>query len=157
VIDGLNICKMITGMDHYHVADMINGNDRTRWGVFIAAGEVPTKEELAEAKKKLDATMAAILRDGDRLAAMGPAGVAAMDAQHRKAAAYLRQHREWAKKPDQMDVCPGCGEFVQPGVAKCKHCGSILNWDVALSLDMVSQEQYDQHLEKVSKPAKAKK
>ncbi len=111
------------------------------WGVFIAAGEVPTEAELKEAKSKLDRLMARILADGDRMAPFQNDPRSEKLCQiHFDAAAYLHQPRNWSNPVVAMQDCPGCGSTVKPGIAKCAHCGAILDRVKAIELGLIPDE-----------------
>lgn len=83
-------------------------------GVFIAAGSEPTEDELLAADAAVVKEYQRLLAEGDQLALDGD--VKSISADHRIAAAELKQERDWSKVPIQMIDCPGCGDPVKPGV-----------------------------------------
>jgi len=53
----------------------------------------------------------------------------------REAARIMGQKREWANRANAIKIdCPGCGEFVDPTKAVCRHCGCIINEEVYTTL-----------------------
>lgn len=120
--DGRDVAKDVVGVKGFTPA-----NSLEHWGVFIAAGDTPTKAELATAKKKLVTKMNEVLREGDRLWAGTAKERNNLSDYHRRAATYLNQYRDWNTTPEQLENCEYCGESVRPGIAKCPHCGSILD------------------------------
>jgi hypothetical protein len=126
-LDGRDVAKDITGE-----AELIPANDLRRWGVFIAAGDTPTKAELAEAKRRLNETMHLFLQQGDELWNGTQAERNQLGPMHRRAAAYMRADRAWDTTVQVMTDCKFCFQKVHPDAAKCSHCGSILDrqkWD----------------------------
>lgn len=85
-----------------------------RFGVFITAGSEPTEAELVAAEAAVITEYKRLLAEADQLALDGD--VKSISADHRIAAAELKQERDWSKLPTQMIECPGCGDPVKPGV-----------------------------------------
>lgn len=137
--EGANVAKDVVGIGSATPQLDLYTTNREWFGVFIAAGERPTKEELASAKAKLTQMMTLLLQHGDRLALQGEKGLAQIGPMERKAAVWLNQKRSWAVLPEKMDNCPGCGEPVRPGVVK-HSCGAVLDWDKAVALGMVTEK-----------------
>jgi hypothetical protein len=106
-------------MDVTGESEGVPDNDLRNWGVFIAAGEKPTAAELAEAKKRLIATMQKFLHQGDALFNGTQVERNQLGSIHRKAAEYLGQHRDWNVTPIQMIDCRFCYQKVNPLSAKC--------------------------------------
>lgn len=114
---GAEIAKDILNIGHR------DGGDLSLWGVFISENEEPTRKELAAAREKLTAKMKEVLAAGDALALQGDSGLAQIQAMHRKAAFYLKQHRDWmSEEPIEMRDCHGCGAFVKPTLPRCPQC-----------------------------------
>lgn len=115
------------------VADIIGSNqshprnDLRNYGVFVAAGEKPTKEEIAEAKVRLAAQLADDLRDGDNLWGGDAKQRAQISNIHRRAARYLGVKREWDSAIVAQSNCPFCASSINPGALKCTSCGEILD------------------------------
>lgn len=116
--------------------------DCSEHGVFIAAGDEPTDEELRAAAKKLrqefyprliEEADSSYARTGDRKD---------ISLHARVAARILNLKRDWALDLSELTPCIGCQELVAESVVKCKNCGAILNWEKARALGLVSPEQY---------------
>jgi hypothetical protein len=113
-------------------------NNKTWFGLFYSDKPEPTKEQLAEARRKLDAIMTAFLQAGDKLALEGAKGLEQVGPMHRKAAAFKKQKRDWSMVPESKIDCPGCGGAITPSAVKCVACGAVLNWKKAYELGMVA-------------------
>ena len=107
-------------------------NNLEWWGCFMPKNEVPTKEELAAARKKLEQNMTMWVAEGDRKFMQGSSnvygeGINSIEANHREAAQFMGQNREWAKPLQALVECPGCGEMVKPSIKRhgIQSCG----WD----------------------------
>lgn len=114
----------------------IEGNDLTEWGVFPAAGEKPTNQEIEECTQRMIQTYQMVVSDGDRLWSSLDTRKE-LNAVHVRAANYLLQEREWASPPKRMIPCPGCGMPVLPHVAfhaGPNGCGTIVNFELAKKL-----------------------
>ena len=130
-LSGKQVALDVVGIGSYSSAMGTMSTNLEWWGVFIAEGEKPTKNELAEAKKKLTAFQTMWLQEGDRLALGGEKGLAQIMPVHREAVKWLNQNRQWAQTPQQMDNCPACGVPVKPGVAVCFSCNAIIDLEKA--------------------------
>ena len=114
---GADVAKAILNVGHR------DGADLSAWGVFLSERETPTRAELASAREKLTSKMREVLAAGDALALQGDSGLAQIQAIHRKAAHYLKQHRDWINaEPVEMRDCHGCGAFVKPTLPRCPQC-----------------------------------
>lgn len=95
-------------------------------GVFVAAGSVPTEEELASAQHRLDEfhrkLVAAADLEWER--SHNPMFITDLD---RRAARELKLDKPWLYDPKPQDECPACAEKIKPGVAVCRSCGAILD------------------------------
>jgi hypothetical protein len=101
----------------------VTGADKTEWGCFISTSRTPKASDLAAAKAKLTLKMKEFLAAGDRLALGGEKGLAAIDPMHRRAAQFLKQHRDWASdEVAAMRDCHGCGAYVKPNLPRCPEC-----------------------------------
>ena len=155
--EGQNVAKDVVGIGSTSPELSMMTTNLEWWGVFIARGEnqtdeekkdpvygrgeKPTKWELAQAKSKLDRLMARILSEGDRIAPFQNDPKSEKLTQiHFDAAAYLKQPRNWANPIQAMQDCPGCGEAVKFGIAKCGHCGAILDRVKAMELGLIPDE-----------------
>jgi hypothetical protein len=105
-------------------------------GVFVAAGEAPTAEELRAAELQLDGFYRLQVAAADREWERSHSYLFINDLQ-RRAAAHLGLEKEWYYQVRETAECPGCGERVKPNVAVCKACGAILDREKALALGLV--------------------
>ncbi len=121
--------------------DLIQG--LTQHGVFIAEGQKPTREEVEEAKARVEAWYQELVQQGDAYWAadrdMRRNGITDL---HRRAAIALGLEREWSYVPKKHVACPFCQEMVKEGVVRCKHCGAILDPDKALAGGIINAEQH---------------
>jgi hypothetical protein len=104
-------------------------------GAFVCAGDAPTAEELADARRRLDAFYRRKVSEADREWARSHSHLFLDDLQ-RRAANHLGLEREWNYQLHETSDCPGCGERLKPGVAKCKSCGAILDREKARALGL---------------------
>jgi hypothetical protein len=97
-----------------------------QWGVFAAAGPVPTKAELDQARKELFQTAKLFVADGDQKAIRGEKGE--INFVNREMCLLLNQKKSWLEEEyKERDSCPACGGNITKGVAKCMHCSAILD------------------------------
>ena len=102
--------------------------DRRRFGWFTSTNPKPTKEELAEAKKYLNAYLTAKIRKGDELAASAdPLDRRSVDDSFYRAAQRLNVKRPWMSEATEMTLCPFCSVPVRPSASKCSGCGEVIN------------------------------
>jgi hypothetical protein len=104
-------------------------------GAFVCAGDAPTPEELADARRRLDAFYRRKVTEADREWARSHSHLFLDDLQ-RRAANELGLEREWNYQLHETSDCPGCGERVKPGVAVCKSCGAVLDREKAQALGL---------------------
>lgn len=113
-------------------------------GVFISETNPPSKEDIATAKARLSKTYQGLLSEADMIMAQGqskgPQGNVISE-DHRRAAKYLGQTREFAKPPQQMKECPSCGQSINAGVAIHIACGAILDVDKALKFRNITWDK----------------
>ena len=98
-------------------------DDLTRHGVFLAAGDDPTEDELAAANAAYEKTDLELIQSADALANDGPSGLKNITAEMRDACKRRNVVRDWAKAQKAGQQCPGCGEMVSTGVKKHPLCG----------------------------------
>jgi hypothetical protein len=113
-----------------------DAGERSFLGVFVCAGDAPTAQELRDAQEKLDEFYRALVASADREWERSHSFLFIHDLQ-RRAASRLGLEKEWHYQARETEECPGCGERIKPGVAKCKSCGAILNQEKALALGLV--------------------
>jgi len=120
------------------IAREINGDsgEGSFHGVFVAAGEMPTEAELAEARARLDEfhrkLVAAADLEWERT--HNPMFITDLE---RRAARELRLEKPWLYDPKPLAECPVCGEKIKPGVAVCRSCGAILDREKAAQFGLV--------------------
>src|SRR5579864_6776065 len=124
------------------IAREINGDsgEGSFHGVFVAAGEVPTEAELAEARARLEEfhrkLVAAADLEWERT--HNPMFITDLE---RRAARELRLEKPWLYDPKPLAECPVCGEKIKPGVAVCRSCGAILDREKAAQFGLVTPKR----------------
>src|SRR4029077_15091670 len=109
-------------------------------GVFVAAGEMPSNEELRRAREKLAAFYRRLVAGADREWERSHSYLFINDVE-RRAAHYLGIEKDWFYQPREMEECPACGEKIKPGVAVCRTCGAIMERTRATSLALTPPNQ----------------
>jgi hypothetical protein len=120
----------------------INGDsgEGSYHGVFVAAGPEPTKEELADAQKKLEAFQRRLVETADLEWERSHNMLFITDLE-RRAARELGLEKPWLYDPKPMADCPACGEKIRPGVAVCRTCGAILDREKAAKFGLAEREE----------------
>jgi len=120
----------------------INGDsgEGSYHGVFVAAGPEPTKEELADARKKLDEFHRRLVEAADLEWERSHNMMFITDLE-RRAARELGLEKPWLYDPKPMADCPACGEKIRPGVAVCRTCGAILDREKAAKFGLAEREE----------------
>jgi hypothetical protein len=111
-------------------------------GVFVAAGPVPTEDELSEAGRRLDDFHRRLVASADLEweRSHNPMFITDLD---RRAARELKLDKPWLYDPKPMDECPACAETIKPGVAVCRSCGAILDRAKAAQFGLVALSEKD--------------
>lgn len=113
-------------------------------GVFVAAGDEPTKQELDAAKNEQRDFWLALIEEADK--------DWSRFRDHRKilstakvAARELGVKREWALDASEMKACPACKLNIPVDAIKCSNasCGAILDIDKAYEFFLISKEEYE--------------
>jgi hypothetical protein len=108
-------------------------------GVFVAAGEMPTDSELADARHRLQVfhrrLVAAADLEWERT--HNPMFITDLE---RRAARQLNVEKPWLYDPRPLADCPVCAEKIKHGVAVCKSCGAILDREKAAQYGLVARE-----------------
>lgn len=112
-----------------------DGGDDSYFGVFVAAGDLPTDEELEQSHERLTAFYRRLVVAADREWERSHSYLFINDVE-RRAAQYLGIEKEWFYHPRETVECPGCGEKIKPGFAVCKNCGAILDRAKAVALGL---------------------
>ena len=120
----------------------INGDsgEGSYHGVFVAAGQEPTNEELVEARKKLEAFHLRLVETADLEWERSHNMMFITDLE-RRAARELRLEKPWLYDPKPMADCPACGEKIKPEVAVCRTCGAILDREKAAKFGLAEREE----------------
>ncbi len=108
-------------------------------GVFVAAGDVPTPAELADARQRLEAFHRRLVDAADLEweRTKNPMFITDLE---RRAARLLGLDKPWLYNAKPMDDCPVCAEKIKPGVAVCKSCGAILDREKAEQYSFAGRE-----------------
>ena len=103
-----------------------DSGDASFHGVFVAAGETPTPEELQDARERLDNFHRRLVDAADLEweRTKNPLFITDLE---RRAARLLGLEKPWLYNAKPLDDCPVCAEKIKPGVAVCKSCRAILN------------------------------
>lgn len=131
--------------EYYEVLALDIANDLIRdvetQGVWAGTEPVPTREAIDAAKaKQVQFYMTEIAQaDSDWARFQDPRKISTHAV---LGARELNMKRPWAVDVSTMVQCRGCKELVAPGAVKCSHCASILDWDGAIELGLVTEEQY---------------
>jgi hypothetical protein len=114
------------------IAREINGDsgEGSFHGVFVAASEVPTEAELAEARRRLEEFQRRLVAAADLEweRTHNPMFITDLE---RRAARQLGLEKPWLYDPKPLAECPVCAEKIKHGVAVCKSCGAILDREKA--------------------------
>jgi hypothetical protein len=113
-----------------------DGGEESFFGVFVAAGETPSSDELQQARERLAAFYRRLVAGADREWERSHSYLFINDVE-RRAAHYLGLDKEWFYQARETMECPGCGEKIKPGVAVCRTCRAILDRGKAASLGLV--------------------
>jgi hypothetical protein len=110
------------------IAREINGDsgEGSFHGVFVAAGDLPTEAELADARQRLEEFQRRLVAAADLEweRTKNPMFITDLE---RRAARQLGLEKPWLYDAKPLADCPVCGEKIKPGVAVCRSCGAILD------------------------------
>jgi hypothetical protein len=114
------------------LAREINGDsgEASFHGVFVAAGDMPTDSEVADARQRLDEFHRRLVAAAD-LEWERTHNPMFINDLERRAARQLGLAKPWLYDPKPMAECPACAEKIKPGVAVCRSCGAILDREKA--------------------------
>lgn len=114
------------------IAREINGDsgDGSFHGVFVAAGDLPTEAELADARRRLEDFQRRLVASADLEweRTRNPMFITDLE---RRAARQLGLEKPWLYDSKPLAECPVCAEKIKHGVAVCKSCGAILDREKA--------------------------
>jgi len=129
------ITAVEVAQDLCHEINSDAGED-SYFGVFVAAGDEPSGEELAAARARLVTFYRRLILAADREWERSHSYLFINDVE-RRAAQYLGLEKDWFYQVRETAECPGCGEKIRPSVAVCKTCGAILDRAKAAALGLV--------------------
>jgi hypothetical protein len=140
------------------IAREINGDsgEGSFHGVFVAAGEVPTDSELADARRRLEDFQSRLVAAADLEweRTHNPMFITDLE---RRAARQLGLEKPWLYDPKPMADCPVCAEKIKHGVAVCRSCGAILDRDKAAQYGLIARDSRDERSSNDSQPNGNKK
>jgi hypothetical protein len=117
-----------------------DGGEESFFGVFVAADEMPSNEELRRARERLASFYRRLVAGADREWERSHSYLFINDVE-RRAAHYLGLEKDWFYQARETMECPGCGEKIKPGVAVCRTCGAILDHNKAASLGLAAPKR----------------
>ncbi|MGB2623424.1 MAG: hypothetical protein WA857_15450 [Candidatus Acidiferrum sp.] len=124
------------------IAREINGDsgEGSFHGVFVAAGEMPTEGELADARRRLEEFHRRLvaLADLEWERTRNPMFITDLE---RRAARELKLEKPWVYDSKPLAECPVCAEKIKHGVAVCKSCGAILDREKAAQYGLAPKEK----------------
>jgi hypothetical protein len=116
-----------------------DGGEASYFGVFVCEEEVPSEDELAEARERLELFYASLVNSADKQWERTH-NVAFISDLERRAARELRLEKDWSYEPTMRNECPACGERLKPNVAVCRICGAVLNREKAAQWGLLAAE-----------------
>jgi hypothetical protein len=130
---GRHLANDIVGIGAYHSPE----DDLSPYGVFIAAGPVPTDEEIETANSAMFERYDRLVREADQKhqvnggMEVGDNGVSypGITKDHVEAVKALGLDRPWAKVNRQLVPCPACERPIPQHAVRCTHseCGAVLD------------------------------
>lgn len=127
--------------------DLGGSNDLGRRGLFWSVNEVPTDEELAKARARLDRFYRQKVQEGSAIAA-DPKRAGDIAPEHHLAAEYLSRTGmkfSWHNFGEMPEVCPNCGEDIKKGAAFHTNSAGVicvLDWNRAIRAGVKTPEDY---------------
>ena len=109
-------------------------------GIFIAAGDTPTHEELAKARADYRAWAEAMVKDADGIWAQ-KRDAAWINPLAHDAAKYLGMTRDWKADTSKKTDCLACGESARAGTVICSKCGFPVQWQKAFEMGILTEKQ----------------
>lgn len=102
--------------------------DIRRFGVFASNASRPTKDELAEAKKRLVPELQRTVREADEWSVSAdPVLRGSIGQKHYDAANFLNVKRGWMSVAEASGTCIFCGSPQKEGVPVCSSCQNVTN------------------------------
>lgn len=97
------------------------------FGVFVSRNEIPTDEELEEARGKLRQMMDLIYSKGAEFISQNIPVPMIDRKNYNEAAEYLGRKPLFGTQDHMLDRCPECKEAVIGGATFCKHCQQAID------------------------------
>ncbi len=120
------------------IAESLTHSECLDRGVFVAAGDVPTHEELVAARQAFVTWGEALVRQSDDIwGAKKDAKL--IDPRAHDCAKYLGLNREWLSNTAAQIACRICGKYAKSGVI-LGECGHPVDWKQAESLGLLDQK-----------------
>lgn len=99
-----------------------------RFGVFVSQNERPSKDELAEANRKLETYLVALVQEADQwYTSVDGIERQSIGEHHWAAARRLNVSRPWMHAAQALDACPFCTTPIKSGTPKCPNCHETLD------------------------------
>lgn len=121
------------------------GNNLGAKGVFWSLNEVPTEQELAAAKKRLEARYNFLIEQAKSVEVSNPGGLRDMlTPEHHAAVDYFGIETSWHGKRSRPMDCPNCGDRVKMGIAFHKTDEGtlcIIDWKRAVASGVRTRQQ----------------
>jgi len=119
-------------------------------GCFVPAGEIPTEQEIANAKATRRAYLKRLVAQGDAAYSIG-GRIDDIPGEWKEAANELKMNVEWSKQaPEEKTACPACGnDLPRPDVAICGSCHAILDRKRAIEFGLIEAPAEDKPKGKV--------
>lgn len=114
------------------------GQNWDDFGAFWSLNAIPTDEEIAKARTKLEKTLRAALDEATKLESQNKLGDITPLMRH--AAKYYGEDRAWDKTYKKTGECPACGQPAKDGIIM-HTCGYVFDWDRAIAGGLKTYEQ----------------
>lgn len=135
--DGEELAKSIVGTGRFQAP----GSSLLRFGVFIAADDLPTEEEIATANQRLREYRLALVAEASALHQQGPQAAENIADQHRAAAIATGNGKlPWVRGATEMATCPACMSALNPEAAICLGCKTVINEEKVKALKIPGYE-----------------
>jgi hypothetical protein len=99
------------------------------WGVGVSLQWPPSKGELGQANKRLNAKFDELIAEADKFHEQRKHDD--ISDMHRVAARRRSLAKPWLNVNPDLEACPACGSQVLPNIAVCPQCTATLNEELA--------------------------
>jgi hypothetical protein len=136
--DGEELARSIVGVGRFQAPT----SSLLRFGVFIAAGDTPTKREILEANERLRAHRLTLVEEANALHQSGPQAAENITKPHRDAAIATGNGKlPWVRGAVEMATCPACMNPLNPEAAICLGCKTVVNEEKVKALKIPGYER----------------